>query len=114
MQWRPRWRQRFFSTLRVKRPPLHEQFVRKNAQAIDRGGFDPENNGTERDRAAAATARERELGRSEIPFRADEHEDAGRKISMFARKIGQDFFQMEGIGLERADQLQIIARIIFL
>ena len=71
---------------------LHEQFVRKNAQAIYRGGFDPENNGTECDRAAAVTARERELSRSEIAFRADEHEDAGRRISMFARKIGQDFF----------------------
>ena len=55
----------------MKRPPLHEQFVRKNAQAIDRGGFDPENNGTERNRAAAVTARERELSRSEIAFRAD-------------------------------------------
>ena len=50
------------------------------------------------------TAREREFRRRKITFRPDEHEDIGRKMSMFARVIGQDLFQMLRVGLGRADE----------
>src|ERR1019366_2875503 len=70
---------------------LHQQFVGENAQAIDCSCLDPQNDRTERDRPAPAAACERQLRRREIAFRTNQHQDAGRKMAMFARIVGQDF-----------------------
>src|SRR5712692_5342000 len=94
-------------TQRLGRATLHQQFVRQNAQAIDRGGFDTQNDRAERDRPAAVTASKRKLRRRKIAFRSNEHEDAGGKLSMFVRVSSQNPLQMPRVRLKRTDQLQI-------
>src|SRR6266404_9387673 len=52
-------------------PWLHQQFVGKNAQTINRGRFNPQNDRPECDRLAAVTARERQFRRRKIAFRSE-------------------------------------------
>src|SRR5205085_5582963 len=86
---------------------VHEQLVRQNAEAIDRRGLNAENDRAKRDRAAAVAARQRKLGRRKVAFGTDEHENARGPIAMFRAILGQDFLEMDGVGLERANQLKI-------
>jgi hypothetical protein len=62
---------------------LDEQLVREDAEAIDRRGLNAQNDRAERDRAAAMATREGKLGRREIAFGTDQHEDARGAIAMF-------------------------------
>src|SRR6266516_2740603 len=55
-------------------------------------------------------AGERKLRRREIAFRPDKHQYALGKVSMFARVISEDSFQMLRTRLKRADQVQIECR----
>lgn len=84
-----------------------QQFVRQNAQTIDRRGLYSEDNRTQGNRAATLAPRQGKLGRREIPFRTDEHQDAGWPLSMFGGIFRQDFLKMDRVGLERPDQLEI-------
>src|SRR5437773_5176103 len=79
-----------------------KQFVGEDAQAIDRGGFDPQYDRAECDRETTVGFRERNLGRREIALGTNQHQDALGKMfatanpsfggSMFRRIISQDFF----------------------
>src|SRR5436190_22931045 len=90
--------------------PFLKQFVGEDAQAIDRGGFDPQYDRTECDRETTVGFRERNLGRREIAFGTNQHQDALGKMfataspsfggSMFRRIISQDFFQVQRAGLK--------------
>ena len=86
---------------------LDEQLVGENAQAVDRRGFNAKNDRAQRDRATAVAARERQFGGSEIAFRTDQHQNGRGSIAMFGEIFRQDFLEMDGVGLERADQLKI-------
>ena len=52
---------------------LSQQFVGKNAEAVDRRGFDTQDDGTERNWMAAVTSREGKFRWREIAFRPDKH-----------------------------------------
>src|SRR5207302_3106750 len=55
-------------------------------------------------------AGQRKLRGREIAFRPDKHQYALGKVSMFARVLSEDSFQMSRTGLKRADQAQIECR----
>jgi len=86
---------------------LCEELVGKHAQAIDGGRFDAEHNWAQRDRLAPAAPREGQLGRSEVAFRADQHQHAGGAKFVSSLELRQHLLQVEGAGLERADELQL-------
>src|SRR5215211_6823612 len=82
---------------------LSEQFVRENAQAIDRRGFYSKNNRAEGDRLGTMATRQRKLGRREVALRSNEHQNASRPIAVFTRISCQDFLQVLGIRLKGSD-----------
>jgi len=51
--------------------------------------------------------RERQLSRREIAFRANQHQNIFRPISMLIGVISENLFQVNGVGLQRADQTKI-------
>ena len=84
-----------------------KQFVREHTQAVNGRRLDLQNDWAEGDRLATVGLGEGEFCGSEIAFRADEHEDAGRAVAVITHVIRNDFLEMLRIGLERADELQV-------
>ena len=61
---------------------------------------------------AAVAPGKRKFGGSEIAFGTNEHQDICRSFPVFSCELLENFLEVPCIGLKRADQLQIEARMI--
>src|ERR1035437_5651347 len=77
----------------------------QDAESVNRRGLGAEHERAERKRQAAGGFRQVELGGSEVAFWTNQNQDGRRFCG-----VAKDFLQWFGVGLQRADELEIVLR----